>query len=257
MHLILKDVTKSFYISDTESVEVLRPINLDIPKGDFFVILGPSGCGKTTLLRIMAGLEKPTSGLVLSDGTPVAGPSKERGMVFQAFTSFPWLTVRQNIAFGLNLNCEDKRLIDNVVGKFIKLLGLEGFENCYPKSLSGGMKQRVAIARTLANRPSVLLMDEPFGSLDAQTRWQMQELLLNARRELNSAVVFVTHDVEEAIFLGDRVCILSSRPASIVSEIPIAMGDDRTLDIKRSRSFLDIEQRVLELIRGEVGRIKH
>jgi NitT/TauT family transport system ATP-binding protein len=248
--LNVENVTMTFYPQGKNPIEVLRPISLEIHSGDLYVILGPSGCGKTTLLRIMAGLEEPSSGKVSFDGEIVTGPSKERGMVFQAFTSFPWLTVEKNIAFGLELNTNnDSKEISKIVDYYIEIFGLRGFERSYPKDLSGGMKQRVAIARTLANKPDVLLMDEPFGSLDAQTRWQMQELLLKIRKELNTTIVFVTHDVEEAVFLGIRVCVLSSRPAKIVQELLIPFGDERKLDIKGTRNFLDIEQSIHGLIR--------
>ena len=256
MKLSVNNVTKTFYPHGKDSIEVLCPISLEIHTGDLYVILGPSGCGKTTLLRIMAGLEEPTSGEVYFEGQIVNSPSKERGMVFQTFTSFPWLSVKKNIAFGLELNGDNKEAIPKIVDYYIDLMGLKGFENYYPKDLSGGMKQRVAIARTLANKPDVLLMDEPFGSLDAQTRWQMQELLLKVRSELETTIVFVTHDVEEAVFLSNRLCVLSSRPAKIVQELKIPFGDERKLDIKGTKKFLEVEQTVHGLIRTSIGSVQ-
>lgn len=253
MKLSIDSVTKTFYPQGKEPIAVLNSISFEVTAGDLYVILGPSGCGKTTLLRIIAGLEEPTSGKVIFDGGAVSGPSKERGMVFQTFTSFPWLTVKKNIGFGLKLNGKNDNDISTTVDYYIDIMGLKGFENYYPKDLSGGMKQRVAIARTFANAPAVLLMDEPFGSLDAQTRWQMQELLLKVKAELKTTIVFVTHDVEEAVFLSNRLCVLSSRPAKIVQEMSIPFGDERKLDIKGTRNFFEVEQTVHGLIRTGIG----
>lgn len=256
MKLIVDKVEKIFYPSDKDPITVLQPISLGINEGDFYVILGPSGCGKTTLLRIIAGLETPSTGHVYIDGKIVTEPSKEKGMVFQAFTSFPWLSVKKNIAFGLELSGNNRNNISEKVDYYIDMVGLKGFENYYPKNLSGGMKQRVAIARTLANEPDVLLMDEPFGSLDAQTRWQMQELLLRVRKELKTTIVFVTHDVEEAVFLSNRLCVLSSRPAKIVQELSIPFGDERKLDIKGTKPFWEMEQTIHSLIRTCIGSVQ-
>jgi len=256
MKLAVNQVTKTFYPQGKDPVEVLQPMSLEIYEGDLYVILGPSGCGKTTLLRILAGLEEPTSGKVYFDGKAVSGTSKQRGMVFQTFTSFPWLTVKKNIAFGLEINAENSTDISKIVDYYVDIIGLRGFEDYHPKDLSGGMKQRVAIARTLANKPDVLLMDEPFGSLDAQTRWQMQELLLNIRKQLKTTIVFVTHDVEEAVFLSNRLCVLSSRPAKIVQELSIPFGDERKLDIKGDRNFIEVEQTVRSLIRTGIGSVQ-
>lgn len=256
MKLSANQVTKTFYPHGKDPIEVLAPISLKINEGDLYVLLGPSGCGKTTLLRIMAGLEEPTTGKVYSDGEALNGPSKLRGMVFQTFTSFPWLTVKKNIAFGLEINGKSTKESSDLVDYYIDIIGLRGFADYYPKDLSGGMKQRVAIARTLANKPDVLLMDEPFGSLDAQTRWQMQELLLKVKAELKTTIVFVTHDVEEAVFLSNRLCVLSPRPAKVVQELPVPFGDDRKSEMKGDRTFMEFEQTVHGLIRSGIGSVK-
>src|SRR5207248_9961571 len=179
---------------------------------EFRVLLGPSGCGKSTLLRMIAGLDRPDRGEVLVNGQPVSGPDKDRGMVFQKYTSFPWLTVADNIAYGMKINGMPEAQRRQTVERLLEAVGLSGFAKAYPDTLSGGMQQRVAIARTLALRPQVVLMDEPFGALDAQTRADMQELLLRVWAESASAILFVTHDVDEAIYLADRIYVMSARP---------------------------------------------
>lgn len=247
--LVLTGVAKVFTRSG-EQLNAIEATTVEVRRGEFFVIFGPSGCGKTTLLRMIAGLETPTSGTISLDGSPIEGPSRDRGMVFQDFTSFPWLTVSQNIAYGLKLRGDSHPEASAVVDHWIREMGLQGFEKFYPKDLSGGMQQRVAIARTLANRPKVLLMDEPFGSLDAQSRWQMQDVLVRLRTVSTTTVVFVTHDVEEAIFLGERIAVLSPRPARLLREFSVPFGTQRSRSIVRSREYLDLEQEVLSVIRS-------
>jgi NitT/TauT family transport system ATP-binding protein len=247
--LEVRNVAKS-YIVNGELFEVIQPTSFGVQPGEFLVILGPSGCGKTTLLRMIAGLEEPSAGEIFLNEGKVSGPSRERGMVFQSFTSFPWLSVAENIAFGLTLAGTDRNKVNETTSRFIEAVGLRGFETFYPKDLSGGMKQRVAIARTLANEPELLLMDEPFGSLDAQTRWQMQELLLQLRTEFQMTVVYVTHDIEEAIFLGDRVCMFSPRPTRLIKEHGIPFGLQRERSIKTTKAFLELEAEVSQEIRA-------
>ena len=196
------NVTKTFRGPGGKSVEAVAWADFIVRRGEFLVILGPSGCGKSTLLRIVAGLEEATSGNVYVDGVRVEKPGADRGMVFQSYTSFPWLTVEKNIEFGLRLRCAATGDRREAVEHYLAATGLTEFRSTYPKDLSGGMQQRVAIARTMANAPEVLLMDEPFGALDAQTRWEMQELLLKVWSETEITVLFVTHDVEEAVFLA-------------------------------------------------------
>jgi NitT/TauT family transport system ATP-binding protein len=183
--------------------------------GEFVCVLGPSGCGKTTLLRIIAGLEEPTGGTILLNNKEITGPGSDRGMVFQEFGLFPWRTVRKNIEFGIEIRKVEKEERRKISDKYIDLVGLKGFENSHPYELSGGMKQRVGIARALANDPEILLMDEPFGALDAQTRNLMQKELLRIWSEMKKTVVFITHSVDEAVFVADRVVVMSARPGNI------------------------------------------
>ena len=196
-----------------ETVTALEGISFEVTDREFAVLVGTSGCGKSTILRLVAGLFEPTEGRVLLDGRPVAGPNADRGMVFQAYTLFPWLTVQRNVEFGPSLRGVGAAERAAVARRYIEQVGLRGFESVYPKELSGGMMQRVAIARALANDPAVLLMDEPFGALDAQTRTVMGELLLRVWEGAAKTVLFVTHDIEEALFLGDRVFVMTARPA--------------------------------------------
>ncbi len=249
----VKNVRKEFNESKGEPVVALEDISLEVDEGEFLVILGASGCGKTTLLRIIAGLELPTEGKVLVGGNEVHGPGRDRGMVFQSYTSFPWLTVRKNIEFGLKLRDVDRDERRDKVDEYIRKVGLKDFEKSYPHQLSGGMNQRVAIARTLANDPDVLLMDEPFGALDAQTRWQMQELLLHVWDTEKKTVIFVTHDVEEAVFLADRICILATKPGRIkkFEDVTGELGRPRDLSVKTTKEFADLERDVLAIIRED------
>lgn len=214
MILEIRGLKKSFPQKKEEMIAISN-FDLDVKEGEFVCILGPSGCGKTTILRIIAGLETQTAGWILLDGKEISGPGSDRGMVFQEFALFPWRTVRRNIEFGLELKgipAEERRARTQ---KYIDLVGLKGFEDYHPYQLSGGMKQRVGIARALANEPAILLMDEPFGALDAQTRNQMQKELLRIWSETKKTVVFITHSVDEAVFLADRIVVMTARPSSI------------------------------------------
>jgi ABC-type nitrate/sulfonate/bicarbonate transport system ATPase subunit len=248
--LSIQNLSKTYH-ADGHVVTAIDAIDLTIRNKEFATILGPSGCGKSTLLRIVAGLLKPTSGVVRLDGQPIGGPGQDRGMVFQSYTLFPWLTVKENIQFGLELSGMPKGEQDRVAQEFVEKVGLKGFERAYPKALSGGMKQRVAIARALANNPAVLLLDEPFGALDAQTRSLMQELLTQVWEELHKTILFVTHDVEEAIFLSDRVFVMTARPGRIKAEIEIPLERPRSYEIKATETFLALKKRALTLIREE------
>jgi NitT/TauT family transport system ATP-binding protein len=239
------------YRSDGREVVAIDEINLAIRNKEFATILGPSGCGKSTLLRIVAGLMKPTRGMVRLDGTAISGPGRDRGMVFQTYTLFPWLTVAENIQFGLGLSGVAKAEQGQIAKAFVEKVGLRGFEEAYPKALSGGMKQRVAIARALANNPAILLLDEPFGALDAQTRSLMQELLTQVWEDLHKTILFVTHDVEEAIFLSDRVFIMTARPGRIKAEIQISLDRPRSYELKTTETFLKLKTQALTLIREE------
>ena len=222
----------------------LEKTDLKVEDNDFITILGPSGCGKSTLLRIVAGLEEPSTGRVLLDGIPVSRPGPDRGMVFQSYTLFPWLTVRENIRFGA-------RATDEVADALLGKVGLRGFENHYPKMLSGGMQQRTALARALANDPKILLLDEPFGALDNQTRALMQELLLGIWEADRKTVLFVTHDIDEAIFMANRVAVMSARPGRIKATLEIDLPHPRHYTMKTGPEFSRYKAEITELIRVE------
>jgi ABC-type nitrate/sulfonate/bicarbonate transport system ATPase subunit len=234
-----------------EPTRALEPTRLEVAENDFITILGPSGCGKSTLLRIVAGLDRPSAGRVLLDGRAVAGPGPDRGMVFQSYTLFPWLTVSENIAFGLREKGVPPPRRQEIIGTYVERVGLRGFENHYPKQLSGGMQQRTAIARALANDPEILLLDEPFGALDNQTRALMQELLLGIWERERKTVLFVTHDIEEAIFLASRVVVMTARPGRIKAEAPVDLPHPRHYRMKTSQPFSDLKARLTEEIRAE------
>ena len=229
----------------------LEPIDLAVADNDFISILGPSGCGKSTLLRIVAGLEVPSTGRVLVDGRAVASPGPDRGMVFQSYTLFPWLTVKQNICFGLREKGIAQAEQDRIAAHFIDRVGLRGFEDHYPKTLSGGMQQRTALARALANDPKILLLDEPFGALDHQTRALMQELLLGIWEADHKTVLFVTHDIDEAIFMANRVAVMTARPGRVKSDVRIDLPHPRHYTVKTTPEFSAYKARLTEEIRVE------
>ena len=231
--------------------KALEPTDLVIGNNDFVTILGPSGCGKSTLLRIVAGLDRPTSGRVTLDGREVTGPGADRGMVFQSYTLFPWLSVRENIAFGLRERGVPEAERNKIADAFIRQVGLSGFENHWPKQLSGGMQQRTAIARALANDPKILLLDEPFGALDNQTRALMQEMLLGIWERDQKTVLFVTHDIEEAIFMANRVVVMTARPGRIKAEVAVPFPHPRHYTVKTSPAFSELKARLTEEIRVE------
>ncbi len=252
--LRLEDLTMRFRTRRGDTVTALEGISFDVADQEFAVLVGTSGCGKSTILRLVAGLTRPTQGRVLVDSRPVERPGADRGMVFQSYTLFPWLTVQQNVEFGLRLRGMAAGERAAVARRHLVRVGLEGFERVYPKELSGGMMQRVAIARALANDPAVLLMDEPFGALDAQTRVLMGELLLRVWGEAEKTVLFVTHDIEEALFLGDRVFVMTARPGRIREEIPVPLPRPRPMDVLTSPEFVALKRRVMDLIRDEALR---
>src|SRR6266853_739366 len=224
--LAIRGVTKRFIAGDDE-IKALARVDLTIAEGEFVCLIGASGCGKSTLLRIIAGFEEPTSGEVLVNGKPIAGPGSDRGMVFQDYALFPWMTVRQNIGFGPRQRSLPRARVEEIAGEFLRLVGLERFADRYPSQLSGGMKQRVAIARVLANDANVLLMDEPFGALDALTREQLQHELLQIWWRTGVTTIFVTHSVEEAVLLADRVLVMSAGPGRIESDFRIKLARPR------------------------------
>ena len=231
--------------------EALRDISLEIAEGEFVSILGPSGCGKTTLLNIIAGFVEPSSGRVLVRGNAVHGPGRDRGVVFQNFALFPWKTVRGNVAFGPKMRGDSREERDRVAQEFIDLVGLTGFEEKFPHELSGGMQQRVGVARVLANDPAVMLMDEPFASVDAQTRMTLQEEITRVWEARHPTVVFVTHDVEEALFLSDRVIVLTPRPGRVREIVRVGVQRPRRWDrLVEDDEFKRLTHRVLQLIRA-------
>ncbi len=229
-------------------VEALEGIDLTVHSREFLCVIGASGCGKSTLIRILAGLEEPTAGRVLLAGRDVDGPGPGRGMVFQGYTLFPWLTVRGNVMFGLKMGGMEPATASEEAMRWIEMVGLGPFADVYPHQLSGGMKQRVAIARALANKPSILLMDEPFAALDAQTRAQMQSYLLQIWENVEVTVLFITHDLDEAIFLADRIVVLDSRPGRVKELIDVPLSRPRSKRQSLDPYFLAVQRRVEELI---------
>jgi ABC-type nitrate/sulfonate/bicarbonate transport system ATPase subunit len=232
----------------------LQATDLSVQENDFITILGPSGCGKSTLLRMVAGLDAPTTGSIELDARPVVGPGADRGMVFQSYTLFPWLTVLQNVCFGLREKGLALAEQHAIAMQFIAKVGLKGFEGHFPKQLSGGMQQRTALARALANNPRILLMDEPFGALDHQTRELMQELLQGIWEAERKTVLFVTHDIDEAIFMGNRVVVMSARPGRIKCDLPVPIDHPRHYSVKTTQVFTGLKARLTEEIRVEVQR---
>jgi len=250
--LVIEAVSRTFPgVHGGPPTRALEPTSLAVADNDFICVLGPSGCGKSTLLRIVAGLDFPTTGRVLLDGVAVTGPGADRGMVFQSYTLFPWLTVTENICFGLREKGVPAAEQARLAAHYIARVGLEGFERHYPKMLSGGMQQRTALARALANEPKILLLDEPFGALDNQTRSLMQELLLGIWEAERKTVLFVTHDIDEAIFMANRVAVMTARPGRIKTDLAIDLPHPRHYTIKTSPEFSAYKARLTEEIRAE------
>lgn len=239
----IQGVQKKYHTRKGDVI-ALSGVDFDIRENEFICVIGPSGCGKSTLLNIIAGLLEPTSGQILVDGKPIKGTGTDRGVVFQQYALFPWLTVKKNVEFGLKLKGMSKEECDEVAMKYLRMVDLEKFADSYPKELSGGMKQRVAIARAYAMNPQVLLMDEPFGALDAQTRTQLQSELLKAWQEENKTCFFVTHDIEEAIVLATKVVIMSARPARIKEVVDIDIPYPRDQETKMSQRFVELKNHI-------------
>ncbi|QKJ87723.1 NitT/TauT family transport system ATP-binding protein [Paramixta manurensis] len=248
-YLVFDKVTK--YFGDLPVVA--EPFNLVIPKGQFMVFLGPSGCGKTTLMRMSGGLDSASTGEIRLEGEKISQPDARRGMVFQSYSSFPWMTVEENVAFGMRYHPTfTKSTVKQRTAHYLALVGLSDFASSYPSRISGGMRQRVAIARTLAAGSEVLLMDEPFGALDAQRREQLQLELRRIQSEESRTIIFVTHDVEEAIFLADRIIIFSARPAYILEDINVTqiLGSQRSLAVRDSHEFFALKSTLLKTVRA-------
>jgi NitT/TauT family transport system ATP-binding protein len=242
------------YSKNGQSLDILNVEQLTVRDGELVTVIGPSGCGKSTFLHIVGGFIKAEGGTIRVHGREVSGPGPDRGMMFQEFALFPWKSVAGNVAWGLEAKGFSKEMIDETVRKYLEMMGLADFGNHYPAELSGGMKQRVALARVLAIEPEVLLMDEPFGSLDSQTRETMQEELIRLWERTGKTIVFVTHDIEEAVFLGDRVVVLTARPARIREEVKIDLPRPRDLTVKKSVQCLEYRNYIWDLIRSESQR---
>ena len=242
---------KKVYPSGKGSVKAMEDVTINVLENEFVSIVGPSGCGKSTLLRMIAGLDTITAGQIVIKDRDIIGPGADRGMVFQSYTLFPWLTVEDNIKFGLKLRKVPARKQEEIVNKYLRLIKLEKFRNSYPRELSGGMKQRVAIARALANSPEVLLMDEPFSALDPQTKADMQLLMRQIWQEEKPTVIFVTHDIEEAVFLSGKVYVMTARPGTVKAEIPILLSYHRDLSLKDTMAFIDLRKQVNGFIEHE------
>ncbi|CAN5517569.1 ABC transporter ATP-binding protein [soil metagenome] len=250
--LVIENVSRIFpAVRGGMPTRALEPTSLSVADNDFVTILGPSGCGKSTLLRMIAGLDTPTTGTLMLDGKPITGPGADRGMVFQSYTLFPWLTVSENIAFGLRERGVAPRERAAIAGEWLEKVGLTSFAHHFPKQLSGGMQQRTAIARALANDPKILLLDEPFGALDNQTRGLMQELLLGIWERERKTVIFVTHDIEEAVFLASRVVVMTARPGRIKADVAVDLPHPRLYTLKTSPEFSVLKARLTEEIRVE------
>ncbi len=249
--LQLNNITMTFRTRRGDSVTAVDNLSLYVGDREFISIVGPSGCGKSTLLRVVAGLIRPDDGSVLLDGQPIRGPGADRGMVFQTYTLFPWLTVQGNVEYGLRLKRMSGSERKAIAQRHLAAVGLTGFENSYPKELSGGMMQRVAIARALANAPEVLLMDEPFGALDAQTRSIMQEMLVTLWQETPKTILFITHDIDEALFLSDRVYVMTARPGRVKLMLNVDLPRPRTLEMTTTEQFIEQKRIVLEAIKEE------
>lgn len=249
-HIVIKDVNKVFMTEGRELV-ALKGIDLDIPRGQFVCLLGPSGCGKSTLLNAVAGFALPSSGSILADGVPVTAPGPDRGMVFQEYALFPWMTVEQNVGFGLEIKGFGKPEIARRVGELLAMLSLSDFRQRFPKDLSGGMRQRVAIARVLALDSPIMLMDEPFGALDALTRRNLQDELLRLWAELKKTIIFVTHSIEEAIYLADRIVVMTYRPGTVKRDILVELPRMRD---PAAPAFNDLKRELGQLVMEEQQR---
>lgn len=251
MHLEVSRVYKQFETRQGPLV-ALKDINIHVETGEFVCAVGASGSGKSTLLRLVAGLETPTGGAITVDGQAIIGPGADRGMVFQNYTLYPWMTVQENVEFGLKLQGAEKRERREQASRYIDVVGLTQFSRSLPKELSGGMKQRVAIARALANHPKILLMDEPFGALDVQTKETMQQFLLDLWDRLGISILMITHDVSEAVFLAQRIYVMTARPGTIQREITVDLAGERTYEVRRTPEFYHYCEEIMDLLRGTV-----
>ena len=247
MHLEISNLRKDFP-TPQGSITALKDVDLHVEQGEFVCVVGASGSGKSTLLRLIAGLEQPSEGQISVDYEPVIGPGADRGMVFQDYTLYPWMTVQKNVEFGLKLQGADKRERREQASYYLNMVGLAGFAQSLPKQLSGGMKQRVAIARALASRPKILLMDEPFGALDIQTKESMQQFALELWEQTGISVLMITHDVQEAVFLSQRIYVMTARPGTVQAEIKVTLGGKRDAQTRRDPLFREYQTQITELL---------
>ena len=258
--LAVDDLSVTYLSRTGDPVPAVQDVTFDVADkpgvGEIVVFLGPSGCGKSTILKCVAGLLEPTKGTIRLDGETVSGTSRDRGMVFQAYTSFAWRTVLENVEYGLELAGVAKKERTDRAMEALAQVGLAEYARRFPKELSGGQKQRVAIARTLVNRPRLLLMDEPFGALDPSTRWGMQSLILDISRKVDNTILFVTHDVSEAVYVADTVFVLSPRPARLLHRVDVPVFSERDLALKQTQKFREVETHLLELLHGQGGNVR-
>lgn len=245
--IIVSHIDK-IYTNGKKSTKAIDDVSIDIQDNDFVCVVGPSGCGKSTLLRMLAGLDFPTKGKIVVNDVDVRGPGPDRGMVFQSYTLFPWMNVEDNIKFGLKIKKLPKDEQQKITDRYLDIIGLRKFAKAYPKELSGGMKQRVAIARALANQPEVLLMDEPFGALDPHTKSMMQLLMREIWEQDHPTVVFITHDIDEAVFLANKIYVMSARPGKIIREVNVYLTHKRGLELKDTPEFIKIRKEINELL---------
>jgi len=254
--LTVRGVGKQYCLNGGKTIDAVHDASFDVMEGEICALLGPSGCGKSTVLRMVAGLENPSSGAMFLDNEQIDGPHKSRGMVFQRYTSFDWMTVQKNVEYGMKINGVSQSDRIAQADRFIQMIQLSKFKNAYPCQLSGGMQQRVAIARTLANGPSILLMDEPFGALDAETKWQMQELMISIVENSKVTVLIVTHDIAEAIFLADRIVFMSRHPGTVRENMVTEFKNGRRFssheEMIEAKGFHEIERRIMHLMRDEM-----
>jgi NitT/TauT family transport system ATP-binding protein len=257
--LSVRAVGKFYDLGGGGTIEAVRDVSFDVMEGEICALLGPSGCGKSTVLRMVAGLEDPSAGAMFLSGKQIVGPDKSRGMVFQRYTSFDWMTVQKNVEYGMRINGVSRAERRDNAERFIQLVRLTKFKDAYPHELSGGMQQRVAIARTLANGPSILLMDEPFGALDAETKWQMQELMIGIVETSKATVLLVTHDLEEAIFLADRIVFMSRHPGTVRENVVTEFKCGRRFasheEMMEAKGFHELERNIMQLMRDEMRRV--
>jgi NitT/TauT family transport system ATP-binding protein len=255
MHLEVSDLSKQFS-TDQGPMAALKGLSLHVEQGEFVCVVGASGSGKSTLLRIIAGLEPPTAGSVSVDQRQVVGPGADRGMVFQDYTLYPWMSVQKNVEFGLKLQGVNTKERRKQASYYLEMVGLSEFSQVLPKQLSGGMKQRVAIARALTSQPKILLMDEPFGALDVQTKESMQQFLLDLWQRTSTSILMITHDVREAVFLSQRIYVMTARPGTIQAEIQVELGSSRTAATREEPGFKQCQEKVMNLLAQTVQSVQ-